>query len=308
MKNTLPSLVAVDWGTSSLRGARLDAAGQVLEERSFDRGIMTVPSGGFASVFEACFADWLIAEGSLCLVSGMAGSRQGWIEAPYCTCPAGFDEVAAQLAWISDAPTGWRIAVVPGLSCEHPAMGAGALSAVPDVMRGEEVQIFGAMRLTGLRDGLFVLPGTHSKWATVQDGRITGFKTFMTGEFFALLRQHSILSKTVAADAPLDESAFAQGVAQAQGGAGLLHHAFSARTLSLLGRMDAGPLASYLSGLVIGEELRAQSLVAGAEVVLIGSSALTHRYTQALGAYGVGTHTLGAEATWAGLTALAAVL
>ena len=307
MNNTLTSLVAVDWGTSSLRGARLDAAGKVLEERSFDRGIMTVPAGGFASVFEACFADWISASGTLCLISGMAGSRQGWIEAPYCECPAGFDEVAAKLAWITNAPAGWRIAVVPGLSCEHHGHAPGA-AAVPDVMRGEEVQIFGAMRLTGLRDGLFVLPGTHSKWATVQDGRITGFKTFMTGEFFALLRQHSILSKTVAADAPFDEAAFAQGVAQAQGGAGLLHHAFSARTLSLLGRMDAGPLASYLSGLVIGEELRAQTLVAGAEVVLIGSTALTHRYTVALAAHAVPTRTLGAEATWAGLTALAAVL
>lgn len=310
MNHNPTSLVAVDWGTSSLRGALLNSAGQVLDERAFDRGIMTVPPGGFASVFEACFADWLSAEGSFCLISGMAGSRQGWIEAPYCACPAGFDEVAAQLAWISDAPVGWRIAVVPGLSCEHPATGkgTGALADVPDVMRGEEVQIFGAMRLAGMRDGLFVLPGTHSKWATVQDGRITGFKTFMTGEFFALLRQHSILSKTVAADAPLDENAFAQGVAQAQGGAGVLHHAFSARTLSLFGRMDAGPLASYLSGLVIGEELRAQNLAPGSEVVLIGSTALTHRYTQALGAHGVTTRTLGAEATWAGLTALAAVL
>ena len=307
MDNTLPSLVALDWGTSSLRGARLDSRGQVLEERSFDRGIMNVPAGQFAPVFEACFADWISAEGSLCLISGMAGSRQGWIEAPYCECPAGFDEVAAKLAWIADAPAGWRIAVVPGLSCEHPGHAPGA-AAVPDVMRGEEVQIFGAMHLTGLRDGLFVLPGTHSKWATVQNGRITGFKTFMTGEFFALLRQHSILSKTVAADAPFDEAAFAQGVAQAQGGAGLLHHAFSARTLSLLGRMDAGPLASYLSGLVIGEELRAQTLVAGAEVVLIGSTALTHRYTLALALHAVPTRTLGAEATWAGLTAMAAVL
>ena len=117
MNNTLTSLVAVDWGTSSLRGARLDSHGQVLEERSFDRGIMTVPAGQFAPVFEACFADWISASGTLCLISGMAGSRQGWIEAPYCECPAGFDEVAAKLAWITDAPAGWRIAVVPGLSC-----------------------------------------------------------------------------------------------------------------------------------------------------------------------------------------------
>ena len=92
---------------------------------------------------------------------------------------------------------------------------------------------------------------------------------------------------------------------QSQSGAGLLHHAFSARTLSLLGRMDAAPLASYLSGLVIGEELRAQTFTPGSEVVLIGSTALTHRYAQALALHGVATRTLGAEATWAGLSTLA---
>lgn len=308
MKTKLPPLVAIDWGTTSLRGARLDSHGQVLEERAFARGILTVPAGEFAPVFEALFSDWMSASGTLCLISGMAGSRQGWIEAPYCACPAGFDEVAAQLAWIppglAPASPGWRIGVVPGLCCEHPASAAG-MPSVPDVMRGEEVQIFGAIRLTGQTDGTFVLPGTHSKWASVQAGRITGFSTFMTGEFYALLSQHSILSKTVAADAPFDEAAFAQGVRQSQSGAGLLHHAFSARTLSLLGRMDAAPLASYLSGLVIGEELRAQTFTPGSEVVLIGSTALTHRYAQALALHGVATRTLGAEATWAGLSTLA---
>ena len=302
-----PPLVAIDWGTTSLRGARLDGHGQVLEERAFARGILSVPAGEFATVFEALFADWMVASGTLCLISGMAGSRQGWVEAPYCACPAGFDELAARLAWIPPGPQGWRIGVVPGLCCEHPASTAGVPS-VPDVMRGEEVQIFGAMRLTGQTDGIFVLPGTHSKWATVQGGRITGFHTFMTGEFYALLSQHSILSTTVAADAPLDTAALAQGVRQSQSGPGLLHHAFSARTLSLLGRMDASALASYLSGLVIGEELRAQTFMPGSEVVLVGSTALTHRYTQALALHGVATRTLGAEATWAGLAALAAVL
>ncbi len=304
------SLVAVDWGTSSLRGALLDAEGQVIEERPFSRGIMTVAPGEFPAVFVACFGDWLARSDGLCLISGMAGSRQGWMEAPYCASPAGFGEVAARLAWIEAPPPGWRIAMVPGLSCEHGS--AQGLPAVPDVMRGEEVQILGAMRLAGPRsgngDGLFVLPGTHSKWVRVQDGRITSFKTFMTGEVYALLSQHSILSKTIAADAPFDEAAFARGLAQAAGEAGLLHHAFSARTLSLFGRMEAGPLASYLSGLVIGEELRANAIAAGAEVVLIGSANLTRRYAQALARQGAKSRALGSEATWAGLTALAQAL
>ena len=296
------ALVAVDWGTSALRAARLDAQGQVLEERALPRGILTIPSNGFASFFEANFEDWTRARGTFCLISGMAGSKQGWVESPYCPCPAGFDEVAAALTWIEPH----RIAIVPGLCCEHPH--------APDVMRGEEVQIFGAMQLTGLRDGLFVLPGTHSKWARVKNGRVTTFNTYMTGEFYALLSQHSILAKTLpnSTDTPFDADAFAQGVATARTGSGLLHTAFSARTLSLFSRMDAAALPSYLSGLVIGEELRLQlpdastgEPAADSDVVLVGSGALTARYSQALALQGVRSRSLGSEATWAGLHALA---
>lgn len=295
------AFIAVDWGTSSLRGARLDVNGNALEERAFARGIMTVPPSEFASVFEALFGDWMSTQGTLCLISGMAGSRQGWVEAPYCACPAGFDELAGQLAWLPQGalnPKGHRIAIVPGMSSEE--------AGVPDVMRGEEVQIFGAMQLSGWQNGLFVLPGTHSKWAVVQDGRITSFKSFMTGEVFAALSQHTILAKTIATDAPFDEAAFARGVANAQGPSGLLHHAFSARTLSLFGRMQAGPLASYLSGLVIGEELRAQTIGPVAEVVLVGSPGLNQRYSLALHELGLRCQTFGSEATWRGLAALAA--
>lgn len=290
-------LIAVDWGTTSLRAARLDAGGRVLEEMSLPRGILTIPAGEFAHFFESAFAPWMGAPGALCLISGMAGSKQGWVEAPYCPCPAGFDEVAANLKWI-EAEAGFiRTAIVPGLSCE--------LAHAADVMRGEEVQILGAMQLSGMQDGRFVLPGTHSKWALVEGARVVSFRTFMTGEIYALLSQHSILAKTIQADAPLDEIAFAQGVKLAQRENGLLHTAFSARTLSLFSRMSAPALASYLSGLVIGDELRLQALDAGSEVVLIGSNALTARYTLALTLLGVRSQALGSEATWAGLHALA---
>ncbi len=89
----MPHLIAVDWGTSSLRGARLDAAGSVLEEKSAPLGILNVPNGDFAHVFDSLFADWMKPAGSVCLISGMAGSRQGWVEAPYVACPAGLDEL-----------------------------------------------------------------------------------------------------------------------------------------------------------------------------------------------------------------------
>ena len=289
-------LIAVDWGTTSLRGARLDANGRVLEQRASALGILTVKPGEFQAVFEAQFHDWMTPKPDMVLISGMAGSQQGWIEAQYCPCPAGFAEVASRLTWIEPG----RMAIVPGITCEH-AHG-------PDVMRGEEVQIFGAMQLTGLRDGLFVLPGTHNKWARLQDGRVRSFQTYMSGECYALLSQHSILSKTLDTRAALDPSAYLEGVRLSQQPGGLLHHAFSARTLGLFERKTPGQLASYLSGLVIGEELRSQTLAAGETVVLIGTEALTERYALALKHLGVDTRRLGAEAGWAGLHAIAQTL
>ena len=125
-------------------------------------------------------------------MAGMVGSRQGWVEAPYCPCPAGLDDIAARLLRLTPAAgTTRRIAIVPGISCEH--------GGVPDVMRGEEIKILGALELLGIADATLVLPGTHSKWATVEGGRIRGFSTVMSGEFYALLRQHSILARTLAA-------------------------------------------------------------------------------------------------------------
>jgi 2-dehydro-3-deoxygalactonokinase len=288
----LPALIAVDWGTSALRGARLDDTGRVLEQKSAALGILNVPNGDFAGVFAAQFSDWM-TDGARCLISGMAGSRQGWAEAPYVSCPAGPDELAQHLHWIERD----RIAIVPGLSDTQ--------SDVPDVMRGEEVQIFGAMRLAGLRDGLFVLPGTHSKWATVRGGRVAGFRTFMTGEVYGLFVQHSILARTIDANAPLDEAAFRRGVARAGNGEGLLHNAFGVRALGLFGRLLPAESASYLSGLLIGEELGRQKFPASGEAVVIGASALVERYALALEERGARVRTFGAEATWAGLRALA---
>lgn len=289
-------LLAVDWGSSSLRGALLDADGAALEERAFPRGILTVEAGSFPDVFQSCFGDWM-TPGTLCLISGMAGSKQGWREAPYCACPAGFDAIAAALEWVEPG----RIAIVPGLSMDK--------NGVPDVMRGEETQIFGALQLLGLGDARLVLPGTHSKWATVTGRKVTDFSTWMTGELYALLRRQSILARMLPEDEPaLDAAAFDQGVAHALAGPGLLNTAFSTRTLSLFGRMAAEALPSYLSGLVIGEELKSQRLPRGEPVVVMGAEALTARYEQALAQLGVPVQRVGAGATWRGLRAIADTL
>lgn len=317
------ALLGIDWGTSSLRGARLDENGQVLEERAFPHGILTVPAGGFGQVFEACFGDWArdgAAQNSAtrfdsavavdlersavqCLISGMAGSQQGWVEARYCACPAGFADVVKRLRWIEDPALPIPTAIVPGLSCQHASTVPG-LATIPDVMRGEEVQILGAMVLGGWRDGLCILPGTHSKWARVVDGRVVSFRTYMTGEFYAMLSQHSLLARSIDLKAAFDPTAFAMGVAQAREGGSLLHHAFGARTLSLFARLPSGPLASYLSGLVIGEELRELNTTSERHLTLVGSQALTFRYALACETIGITTSSLGAEAGWTGLHAL----
>ncbi len=293
-------LVALDWGTSSLRGALIAADGRMLEERSFARGILTVEKtaghGGFDAVFESCFGDWMGA-GTLCLIAGMAGSQQGWLEAPYCPCPAGFASIANQLAWVQPG----RIAVVPGVSIDK--------EGLPDVMRGEETQIFGALQLLGLAHAHVVLPGTHSKWVTVADHRITNFSTWMTGEFYALLSQHSILARTLpSGETAHNDAAFEQGVACAFQGDGLLHTAFSTRTLSLFKRMAPSDLPSYLSGLVIGEELKCQQLKRGDNVVVVGAESLTTRYAHALHQLGVQTQCVGNQATWHGLRKIADTL
>ena len=290
-------LIAIDWGTSSLRGAQLGAEGQVLATREFARGILSVPPGQFAAVLDELFGDWMQAPGALCLISGMAGSRQGWQEAPYCPCPVGFAELGQHLLWLQPG----RIALVPGLSC----LGQDALQT-PDVMRGEEVQIFGALRLAGRDTATLVLPGTHSKWAQVENARVTRFSTFMTGELYALLSQHSILGKTLDLNGAFNEAAFLQGVDQSQTTGSVLHQLFAVRTLGLFERLPAAALPSYLSGLLIGEELRTQNRPATqGPLILIGSDSLTMRYTLAMRHMGIDCQSHGAEATWAGLFALA---
>jgi 2-dehydro-3-deoxygalactonokinase len=230
----------------------------------------------------------------MCLIAGMAGSQQGWVEAKYCPCPAGFADIAAQLTWVEPQ----RIGLVPGLSTDK--------GGVPDVMRGEETQVFGALQLRGLGDARLVLPGTHSKWVTASNRHITDFSTWMTGEFYALLCQHSILARTLPlADMPHDDTAFEHGVAYALRGAGLLHTAFSTRTLPLFKRMATDCLPSYLSGLVIGEELKHQQLKRGDNVIVIGAEELAKKYTQALHQLGVSTQCVGNQATWQGLRAIA---
>ncbi len=297
-------MIAIDWGTTSLRGALLDRQGEVVQERSAPLGILHVPPGGFEAAFNDHFGDWMRAPGQVALMAGMVGSQQGWQEAPYCPCPAGAQDIASALCWVQPG----RIAIVPGLSCRHEGLrGNPAVAQIPDVMRGEETQILGALAATGSIEATLVLPGTHSKWASVSNRRIEDFTTYMTGEVYQLLRQHSILSRTLAPaqDAAPDEEAFDWGVMRALEGRGLLHTAFSARTLSLFRQVPAERLTDYLSGLVIGEELRMQAPDPATPVLVVGAPALAARYERALSLAGVPSRALDGAVTWTGLWQLA---
>jgi 2-dehydro-3-deoxygalactonokinase len=220
----------------------------------------------------------------------MVGSRQGWREVPYVDCPADADSIArGLLAFDSEAG---RIHLVPGVIQRGPQ---------PNVLRGEETQIVGALaREPALAaESLVVLPGTHAKWVRVHDGRIVSFETFMTGELFAVLREHSLLGKP-ARDAAVDTvdtaakaAAFARGLAVARdsGPEGIAGRLFTTRSLYLTGELPPAATLDYLSGLLVGEEIR--SAVAGHHgltlppLVLIGDETLCGRYQDAFRAFGV---------------------
>jgi 2-dehydro-3-deoxygalactonokinase len=299
MKPRSKTLLAVDWGSSALRAALLDGQGQVLQTRQFELGILKVAPGQFEAVFEQCLGDWMAEHQPLCLISGMAGSRQGWQEAPYCPCPAGFEALGRHLLWIKP-----QVALVPGLHCVRQTAASAPWAGQDDVMRGEEVQVFGALALTGLQEAHLILPGTHSKWVAVRQGKIHHFQTFMTGEVFAVLSQHSILARTMVADAAFNEAAFVHAVQLAQEGPGVLAHVFGTRTSALFDRLPGEHLGSHLSGLLIGEELRAMRHSTG-PLLLVGSALLTARYELALRTLGRQATALNQEATWAGHLALA---
>ena len=302
MDNT--RLIALDWGTTTLRAYRIDAVGSMLERVSRPYGILNVPNGDFDGVFAKTLEPWRDAAPDVpAIACGMIGSRQGWAEAPYVGEPAGAAELARALIPV-ESRTGRRLLIVPGVVRVDAA-------DVPDVMRGEETQIVGAGG-----NGLVLLPGTHSKWAWVAEGRVVWFATFMTGELYGLLCSHSILGRLMATDAASDDGAFARGLEAAQrmgpDTGGLLHRLFSVRTLGLFEQMDPAALPSYLSGLLIGAEIReAVGCVAGRlghrpdRVRVIADDDLAARYAVGVDRVGMTAECMGEAAAVAGLYRIA---
>lgn len=266
LTDTTTTLIGVDWGSSNLRVMRIAAGGAVLDRRADPRGAIGLAPGDFYGVLEAVAGDWLTG-GAPVLVCGMAGARQGWSEAPYRPCPTGVADVAAGLVRPDPARP---VAIVPGV-----AFSPGGI--LTDVMRGEETQALGLAT-----DGLVVAPGTHSKWITLEAGRIIQVQTSMTGELFAALRKATMLGAGMGAPG-LDTDAFRRGVGRGLADRNLGAALFSVRVESLAGRLEPTGAADYLSGLLIGSEIAGQDPARlSGPLTLIGDAVLSARYSEAL--------------------------
>lgn len=275
--STAPALIAVDWGTTNVRAALLDASGRVLAEAASEEGIGSVPPGGHAEAFARLVGGWPRVPA---IMAGMVGSRQGWREAVYAACPASPADIAAGMLRMEDAE-GRPIAIVPGVMVR-------SADRDGDVIRGEETQIVGLLAAEPDFDGVVVLPGTHSKWATVTGGGIADFQTFLTGEVFGLLSRDSFLRHSVKAGgrelSTLPD--FALGVRRTVlDGLPFLAAIFSVRARQLLDGVAPEDNMAYLSGLVIGGEIAAARdtgrLWQGRALRIVGSRSLARAYAEA---------------------------
>jgi len=273
------AFIAADWGTSNLRLALCDARGTVLDTRS---GPGAADSRGrFAEVFDTNTGEWRSAHGALpAILSGMAGSSFGWREAPYLPCPAERGELAEQLVSPRDGAY-----IVPGMRCSNP-LGA------PDVMRGEETQLVGALEIEpALAAGrhLVCMPGTHTKWVSMRDGIVQEFLTVPTGEVFALLCNHSVLVRDAATPIQHRAAEFERGLAESarHPEVPLLHRLFQARSLRLDQQLTAEGAASWVSGLLTGTDVGGalplfEQHEAATPVYLVGTPQLCANYSLAL--------------------------
>ncbi len=260
-----PAFIAIDWGTTNRRAYAIDAEGGVIETLRDDKGVLSVARDAFAQEVAGLRA--LLGDVPV-LCAGMVGSTRGWIDVSYRSCPAGLDDLVDGLVWVEPG----RTAIVPGVATR---LGR------TDVMRGEEVQMLGAVA-AGMApaDALFCQPGTHCKWARIEGGQIAGFRTAMTGEIFALLRNHSLLGDFLRGEV-FDGAAFHEGMALAADRC-LLSDLFGERAAVILGVRDASEVASRVSGLLIGTDVGEQAIVAGEPVHILADPILRPLYAAAV--------------------------
>jgi 2-dehydro-3-deoxygalactonokinase len=309
-----PAWIGVDWGSSNLRAWAMSASGDVLDRGGSTQGMLSLTPAGYEAALLAMIGDWLPEAGTLdVLICGMAGARQGWVEAPYRQVPAHLDRLAEGAVAPTVESARLRVGLLPGL-CQQEDVSGRAF----DVMRGEETQLAGLVAEAPAFTGTVCLPGTHAKWARLVAGELTGFTTYLTGELYRLLAERSVLAHSVSSssggDALADPACASAFVAAVQESAAAPER-FSARLFGIRARdlvddaLPAGEhrgtrLAARLSGLVIGLEL------AGARtdlhrddiVTLVGDEALCARYALALETLGIANRRIDPErAVLAGL-------
>jgi 2-dehydro-3-deoxygalactonokinase len=297
--------IVLDWGTTSFRALLVDAAGAIIDRVGSEQGIQSVQGGDFIGVLQPAIASWRQKYGLLPIyAAGMIGSRNGWIEMPYVATPANENAVAAQVKTIT-LPDGGTVTFIPGLADR-------SAYPFPDVMRGEETQLIGF----GLsRDITAVLPGTHAKWARIENSRITRFQTFVTGEVFGTLSRYSFLAKVATKPETPDWAAFLRGVdavRRDRRAAGLLTHLFAVRTGWLSGNLKPEEMTGYMSGLVVASEFREAEALGwfkdGDIIAVVGDDDLVEIYRRVGEAFGL-TVVLGdPNCTVRGCLAIAEVL
>ncbi|WP_110667730.1 2-dehydro-3-deoxygalactonokinase [Salinicola halophilus] len=297
-------LIVVDWGTSNFRAFLVDAgSGEVLDSRRSASGLRALSQPEFPHYCASQTDDWRQGDGAAAAsvpiyLAGMVGSARGWAEAPQLELPASVADLADSVVAAPGLDNAW---IVPGVKQVTPSH--------VDVMRGEEVQAFGALTLAGVEDAHCCLPGTHSKWAHLEAGRLVDFTTVMTGELFHAVRFHTLPGEPARGDAAFDEGAFRLGLSRVDAPGGVMHALFEGRSRHLYAGLEAGQVASFLSGVLIGEEVRAMHAARpGIEkVYLVGADSLRQSYTLALENAGLDVEALGSDAaTLAGVTAIAA--
>jgi len=286
--------IAVDWGTTNRRAYVVDGSGDPGAEFEDSKGVLSIGKGGFPAAL-AEIRDRL-GDKPL-LLGGMVGSNRGWFDAPYVPCPAGIEDLAKGLVWPSE-----REAIVPGVSF----IGNGRA----DVMRGEEVQLLGAVAAGTIDENALVChPGTHNKWTLLRHGKIASFQTVMTGELFNLLKQYSILADLLKKEAEPNDS-FRAGARHGWSNDDLLAELFSVRARVLLKQAPAEDSASYASGLLIGNDVRiGLATPYAAQVVVMGRPELTCLYAAAIEEAGRAAIELDGEQSFvAGISRIAEVI
>jgi len=298
------AFIAGDWGTTHLRLTLCDAAGHVLETGN-GPGVSQI-QGRFAEVFAELTASWTREQGSLpAVLCGMVGSTIGWTNVPYVTCPSAPARIADAMAAVANG----SVLIAPGLSCRN-------RHGAPDVLRGEETQILGALHLDNtLRTGqhLLCLPGTHTKWVVLEEGVVREFLTSVTGELFAVVNEHSVLIRSDSSTDPDAAAIFQAAIDHVQQypDAALSQLLFECRSRQVMGQLSRAAAPHYLSGLLIAHDIAgacrifADVLQSAGTVTLVGTPHLMELHARTFAGRSVRTTQVdGAHASLAGLAAL----